>query len=994
MRALRRSVSIAVLMVAAGLVAPLQADELRGVALVIGQADYESLGDLGNPLNDARAMDDLLSDLGFDVTRVLDRGGDRFRREIEDFIADAEGADVALVYYAGHAVEAGGQNYLVPIDADLSTPAAAGASLVPVADLLDDLARLVPVTILLLDACRTEAFPDGTQILLPGEDTPVAVVPTGLGEMRGPTPVLANIDPESLGMVIGFASAPGEAALDGAPGTNSPYAAALLKHLAAGGFAFGDLMTMVAEEVYLKTGAQQVPWMNSSLRRVLSFEAVEETGDDEALIRDGRRRLLLSIAATPADVRRQVETAATNAAVPMDTLYGLLDALGQDAPRDPAELDQLLKTQTETIRNVMLERATLTSTDGEIVRLAELAQRALDEGALTVSVGFWEKAKARYAEISTSLDATEAMLRERRLEGGALLARTAHAYGLSGDFASAAENFRLAFAEVERWDDGAAFEYKASEGEWTYVLGVQAGNNAALTASVGMYLEALSLTTEGSREWATLQREIGNSYAQLATRDGRSESVAAAVDAYARALTIFDRESEPLEWASLQTRLAAALSIQGELESHVGTLEAAVDAYVAALDVLSREATPYEWGLAQNNLGNTLRTLGERQASPQTLMAAADALNAALSVTSVESQPFDWAMTQNNLGATLLMLGMRRGDEAMMLAAVDAFNSSLMVMRQDRAPLQWAKLQGNMGAALSRLGEVKNDPAYIEQATVAFRAALTELTPERSLLDWSTATNNLANALTFLGDRGMGQQYLTEAVAAYREVARVLGRERAPLQWAQAQNNLGAALLLIGERGGGQPAFEEALAAIELALEIWTQERVPLDWAMARRNAGHVLVNIGIAEQGTATLSAAVAAYRDALTGYTPDRVPIDWANLQFRLGSVLLEIGLREPAATQAFEESIAAYDAALTFYRREADPLRWADTTNGRAWAMASGGYYMRNLAWLREARGQIDEVWRVVREAGILDQDAYFSDRLAIVDGAIAELSPAPG
>ncbi|MCC6920157.1 MAG: caspase family protein, partial [Alphaproteobacteria bacterium] len=284
MRGLRRRVSILVLVVATGF-GTARADELRGVALVIGQADYETLGDLGNPLNDARAMDELLGGLGFEVSRVLDRGGDRLRRAIADFVEDAENADVALVYYAGHAVEAGGQNFLVPVDADLAT----GNSLIAVSEIVDELARIVPVTILLLDACRTEAFPDGSMVLLPGSATPVAVAPTGLVEMRGPTPMLADVPPESLGMVIGFAAAPGQAALDGPAGGNSPYAAALLKHFSAGGYAFGDLMTLVTEEVYLRTGAKQVPWTNSSLRRVLSFGTpVETISGDEALIRDGR----------------------------------------------------------------------------------------------------------------------------------------------------------------------------------------------------------------------------------------------------------------------------------------------------------------------------------------------------------------------------------------------------------------------------------------------------------------------------------------------------------------------------------------------------------------------------------------------------------------------------------------------------------------------------------------------------------------------------------
>ena len=120
----------------------------------------------------------------------------------------------------------------------------------------------------------------------------------GLAAVRGPTPVAVKAaDPNSFGSVIGFSASPGEPALDGAPGENSPYAAALLKHFAAGGYSFGDVMTMVTEEVYLKTRAKQLPWTNSSLRRVLSFDAPaeEDTDPDQSAIRSERRKLLLTV---------------------------------------------------------------------------------------------------------------------------------------------------------------------------------------------------------------------------------------------------------------------------------------------------------------------------------------------------------------------------------------------------------------------------------------------------------------------------------------------------------------------------------------------------------------------------------------------------------------------------------------------------------------------------------------------------------------------------
>lgn len=991
MPSLRRTVSIAVLVLAAGLAAPLHADELRGVALVIGQADYESLTDLGNPLNDARAMDDMLSDLGFDVTRVLDRGGDRLRREIEDFVADAEGADVALVYYAGHAVEAAGQNFLVPIDADLATPLTAGASLVPVGELLDELARTVPVTIMLLDACRTEAFPDGTAIQLPGSDVPVAIAATGLTEMRGPSPVLANIDPESLGMVIGFASSPGAAALDGPAGTNSPYAAALLKHLAAGGYAFGDLMTMVTEEVYLKTGAQQVPWMNSSLRRVLSFGVPEPEDADEALIRDGRRKLLLSIATMPADVRRQVETAADDAAVPMDTLYGLLEALGEEAPRDPAELNQLLKTQTATVRALMDERQALSSTDPEITRLADLAQRALDEGALAVSVGFWEQAKARYATLSASLDQTEELLRARRLEGGELLARTATAYGLSGDYAASAENFRLAFAEVERWDDARALDYKRNEAGATYELGVRSGDNAALRRAVELYQEALARTPAQSAAWAELQRSIGNAHGQLSMRDGSEASVTAAIDAFTAALTVFDRETTPREWAMTQARLAATLAIRAEREPGTETMMATVDAYHAALEVLSPTDDPVEWSLAQNNLGNSFRGLGERSAGPEHYLAAIDAFAAALSVQTPEANGNDWALSQNNLGAVQVLLGIRMEDTARLEQGIETLGSALDVLSRDRVPLQWAQAQGNLGAALMWLGTADPDTTRLEQAVTAYRSALEEFTPDRALPDWAMATTNLGNALTHLGARGDRDQLLAGA-AAYRAVIETLPREEAPLQWAQAQNNLGSTLNLLGEADDDIARLEDARTALDIALEIRTRELVPLDWAMSQQNLGNVLTNLGARQPGTAALIEAVAAYRAATLEYTRERGADRWAELQRKIGNNLVDIGIAEETGVERFQEALDAYNLAVEVFTPEANPLAWATTANSAGWALAQGAYRTDDVEAMRKARDTIQSAWDTVRAEGLAGHDAYFAERLKLIDDILASVQPA--
>ena len=105
--------------------------ELRGVALVIGQSDYENIPKLPNPEHDARAIEEMLDSLGFETDVSNDRDARKLRRDLEGFVEDAEGADVAIIYYSGHGIEAGGENFLVPVDADVGSLEDAGEKLVP-----------------------------------------------------------------------------------------------------------------------------------------------------------------------------------------------------------------------------------------------------------------------------------------------------------------------------------------------------------------------------------------------------------------------------------------------------------------------------------------------------------------------------------------------------------------------------------------------------------------------------------------------------------------------------------------------------------------------------------------------------------------------------------------------------------------------------------------------------------------------------------------------
>src|SRR5690606_29937453 len=127
--------------------------------------------------------------------------------------------------------------------------------------------------------------------------------------------------------------------------------------------------------------------------------APEAVSGEEGDILAERRRLLVSIAELPSAERRQVESVARDGGVPLDGVFAMLAALGEKAPDDPAALDKMLRDQAVRLKEMQQERAVLQGTDPEIVRLAELADRALAEGAINTAIALGEKAKARVAEL-------------------------------------------------------------------------------------------------------------------------------------------------------------------------------------------------------------------------------------------------------------------------------------------------------------------------------------------------------------------------------------------------------------------------------------------------------------------------------------------------------------------------------------------------------------------------------------------------------------------
>lgn len=774
---------------------------LRGIALVVGESRYEHLTVLPNPANDARAVAKLLGDLGFEVASVADGDRARLDKALDRFVEDAADADVALLYYSGHGIEAGGENFLVPVDADMSSLADAAHTLVPLSGLLARLKAATPVAIVLLDACRTSPFPPGASVITAAGPAPIAA--SGLEMSRGAMPLADPAAPQSLGEVIGFAAAPGQAALDGDPGGNSPYAAALLKHLAAGGFDFGDVMTMVAEEVYVKTGGRQLPWTNASLRRLLYFGLKpEETQGDEASIRSERRKLLLTIAATPADTRAMVETVAARNAVPLDALYGMLKVLEVDTSGGRQDLQAQLSAGAQKLAEIMARHDMQAKQDPELIRLSNLAQQAQDEGAIALALRFRARASDRALEIDKALDEAESDIKARRLELAETFADHARTAILNFDYRTAAARYEDAFRQAERWDPDAAFLYKVYQADALTDQGMVKGDNAALSEAVDVYEAAKRLPGVDSFVGGPVGVAVneGITLTALADRENGTRWIEQAIRVYEDALRRFDRRKLPEQWATVQLNLGNAYDLMAERSGGIAYNRKALAAFRQAAKVYTRKAAPDVWAGLQNNIGNALSAMGEAGDGKRSFGEAARAFQAALAVWTRERTPVQWALAESNLAATLHSLGELENGTANLEASVDAFQAVLEVRTRANQPMDWAGTQNNLGSALLSLGQRGKGADYFGRALQAFDNAQLEITRERDPFNWASVVYNSARALKFMGEAENSTERYRQALAKIDLALGELTREKSPVLWGRATSVRGEILFAIGSR--------------------------------------------------------------------------------------------------------------------------------------------------------------------------------------------------
>ncbi|MGB5725002.1 MAG: caspase family protein [Parasphingorhabdus sp.] len=219
--------------------------EAKKVALIIGNAEYQNTSPLENADNDANLVAEAAKKAGFDeVIVALDQTVDDFRQTLRRFREQADGADVALVYYAGHGLEGQGENWLVPTDAELNSSFDLPFETINLNRLMETVSG-AQVRVVVLDACRNNPFANSWR-----------------AGSRAVARGLAGIDVDDV-LVI-YAAAPGQTASDG-DGANSPFAVSLAARLPEADLPLQLLGGSVRDDVLKATGGKQRPFISASI---------------------------------------------------------------------------------------------------------------------------------------------------------------------------------------------------------------------------------------------------------------------------------------------------------------------------------------------------------------------------------------------------------------------------------------------------------------------------------------------------------------------------------------------------------------------------------------------------------------------------------------------------------------------------------------------------------------------------------------------------------
>ncbi|QOZ54456.1 caspase family protein [Bradyrhizobium sp. CCBAU 53338] len=252
----------------AGVASTAEAAEGKRVALVIGNGAYGNVPALLNPPNDASDIAAALKRLGFTVSLATNANFDEMRRSLIALGRDAAGADMAAVYFAGHGMEINGENWLIPVDADLKRDTDAANEAINLQSVMQQVSNTTSLGLVILDACRNNPF--------------AAKMNRSIATRAAPVSGLGRIEPVG-NVLVAYAARDGTTALDG-DARNSPFAAALLRNIEAPGVEVTFMFRNVRDDVMEATRNEQQPFVYGSLsRKAIYLAGRPAAGGEQAL---------------------------------------------------------------------------------------------------------------------------------------------------------------------------------------------------------------------------------------------------------------------------------------------------------------------------------------------------------------------------------------------------------------------------------------------------------------------------------------------------------------------------------------------------------------------------------------------------------------------------------------------------------------------------------------------------------------------------------------
>ncbi len=233
-------------------------------ALVIGNSNYQNVGKLKNPTNDSLDIKNSLEKIGFEVTYGEDIALKEFNKKIKSFTDDALGSDILFFYYAGHGLQYNGENYLVPIDADIEDTHEISSESINLGTVESRFAQSnSKANIFILDSCRDNPFEKSIKSYAQSRNISPQIE-------RG----LANTTISISESLIAFATSPNEVALDNPTGRNGLFTKSLLKHIMKENLTIQEVLDLTGSDIVEESDNKQRPWIHNSIfktKAILNF---------------------------------------------------------------------------------------------------------------------------------------------------------------------------------------------------------------------------------------------------------------------------------------------------------------------------------------------------------------------------------------------------------------------------------------------------------------------------------------------------------------------------------------------------------------------------------------------------------------------------------------------------------------------------------------------------------------------------------------------------